>query len=212
MGLTAAKQASSQGPKLLALATESGTVKLIDTRYGATEHRSAAPGTTSWHLYPHQNAVFDVQWDAADERLLTASGDQQGAVNRLREGEVVTEAVLQGHTSSVKTCAWYDQSKCRCLPRKVQGKVLTLWLDTVLTAGRDGSILIFDLRTAGNWHDDLGIEVHRYQRARVGNAGIWDQRRIAPVMAIRNAHGEHYGKKPSAVSFRGMGGGKAVLG
>ena len=70
----------------------------------------------------------------------------------------------------------------------------------MLTAGRDGSILIFDLRTAGSWHDDLGIELHRYQRARVGNAGIWDQQRIAPVMSIRNAHGENYGKKPSAVS------------
>ncbi|GHJ85909.1 hypothetical protein NliqN6_2311 [Naganishia liquefaciens] len=177
----AAKRASNQGPKLLALATESGTVKLIDTRYGATHHRSAVPGTTSWQLFPHQNAVFDVQWDASDERLLTASGDQHGAVNRLREGEVVREALLQGHTSSLKTCAWYDQN-------------------TVLTAGRDGSILIFDLRTAGSWHDDLGIELHRYQRARVGNAGIWDQQRIAPVMSIRNAHGENYGKKPSARS------------
>ena len=108
---TAAKRASNQGPKLLALATESGTVKLIDTRYGATHHRSAVPGTTSWQLFPHQNAVFDVQWDASDERLLTASGDQHGAVNRLREGEVVREALLQGHTSSLKTCAWYDQSE-----------------------------------------------------------------------------------------------------
>lgn len=109
----AAKQASNEGPKFLALASESGAVKLIDTRFGAQHHRSAPADTTSWQLYPHSNAVFDVQWDASDERLLTAGGDQFGAVNRLGQGEVVREALLQGHTSSVKTCAWYDQSEYR---------------------------------------------------------------------------------------------------
>jgi hypothetical protein len=113
----AAKQASNQGPKLLALASESGTVKLLDTRYNAQQHRSAAPNTTSWHVYPHQNAVFDVQWDANDESLLTASGDQTGAVHSLGEGEARRVATLVGHTSSLKTCAWYDQSKSPvCFP------------------------------------------------------------------------------------------------
>ncbi|KAJ9093224.1 hypothetical protein QFC20_007191 [Naganishia adeliensis] len=179
----AAKTASNEGPKLLALASESGTIKLVDTRYNATQHQSSAPGTYSTELYPHQNAIFDVQWDEADERLLTASGDQTGAVHRLGEGEVRRDAVLMGHTSSVKTCAWYDQN-------------------TVLTAGRDGNILIFDLRTTGHWSDSGGMDEQRYARARQGNGagGYWDQGKINPVLIVRNAHGENCGKKVSARS------------
>lgn len=74
--------------------------------------------------------------------------------------------------------------------------------DTVLTAGRDGNILIFDLRTTGHWNDELGMDEGRYARARAGNGGggYWDTGRICPVMTVRNAHGENCGKRVSAVS------------
>jgi WD40 repeat protein len=123
--VVAAKRGGNDGPKILALASESGTIKLIDTRSASTSASShsgsgsafASASTssavnTTMQFYPHQNAIFDLAWDQADERLLTASGDQLGAVHRLGQaGEVRREAVLVGHTSSVKTCTWYDDSE-----------------------------------------------------------------------------------------------------
>ncbi|KAJ9103282.1 hypothetical protein QFC21_002705 [Naganishia friedmannii] len=167
---THAAKRGGVGPKVLALASESGTIKLIDTNHNSSSaSTTASPSTTQF--YPHSNAIFDLQWDEADERILTASGDQLGAVHRLTEGgDVRREAVLSGHTSSVKTCAWYDQN-------------------TVLTAGRDGNIHIYDLRCTGAFTSDLGIDETRYNRGRAAYGAYWDQARISPVMSVRNAHG-----------------------
>jgi hypothetical protein len=79
-----------------------------------------------------------------------------------------------------------------------------------LTAGRDGNILIFDLRTTGFWADSGGMDEQRFARALQGNhaGGYWDKGKINPVMTVRNAHGENCGKKVSAVSFLFLGKGK----
>jgi denticleless len=83
-------------------------------------------------LAAHCNAVFDVKWHPNDEYIATASGDQSVVISSVRHETRL--ATLAGHTQSAKCLTWEPES----------GNILC-------SGGRDGSILIWDLRVGENW-------------------------------------------------------------
>jgi denticleless len=83
-------------------------------------------------LIAHRNAIFDLKWDPNDDYIATASGDQSIVISSVRHENRV--ATLTGHTQSVKSIVWEPE----------HGNVLC-------SGGRDGSILIWDLRVGENW-------------------------------------------------------------
>ena len=83
-------------------------------------------------LVAHCNAVFDVKWHPNDEYIATASGDQSVVISSVRQETRL--ATLAGHTQSAKCLTWEPES----------GNILC-------SGGRDGSILIWDLRVGENW-------------------------------------------------------------
>lgn len=78
-------------------------------------------------LQPHNNGVFDVQWNAGDDKLATGSADQLVQISDVASGSVTT--TLRGHTSTVKAVRW-DPTNSSLLA----------------TGGKDGSIHLWDLR------------------------------------------------------------------
>jgi len=93
-------------------------------------------------LTAHSNAIFDLKWHPNDDHIATASGDQSIVVYSVRHENRLT--TLAGHTQSVKCVAWEPEN----------GNVLC-------SGGRDGSILVWDLRVgesrrASMGHGELG--------------------------------------------------------
>lgn len=93
-------------------------------------------------LSAHCNAIFDLKWHPNDEYIATASGDQSIVISSVRNENRLT--TLVGHTQSVKCVAWEPEN----------GNVLC-------SGGRDGSILVWDLRVGEKWsesteHGELG--------------------------------------------------------
>ena len=99
-------------------------------------------------------------------------------------------AQLMGHTASVKTSIWVSPV-------------------TLATAGRDGDVHIYDLRTSGGYKNvdlDGASEAappaaEWNKRAAVGRGSEDDGEKIWPVLSIRNAHGKEAGKKSKGVSL-----------
>ena len=88
-------------------------------------------------LTAHCNAIFDLKWHPNDEYIATASGDQTIVISSVRHENRVT--TLAGHTQSVKCVAWEPEN----------GSVLC-------SGGRDGSILVWDLRVGENSRASTG--------------------------------------------------------
>jgi hypothetical protein len=82
-------------------------------------------------LIPHSNAVFDLRWHPNDEYVVTASGDQSIVISSVRHENRLT--TLAGHTQSVKCVVWEPDKG-----------------NTLCSGGRDGSILVWDLRVGEN--------------------------------------------------------------
>ena len=82
-------------------------------------------------LTAHSNAIFDLKWHPNDDYIATASGDQSIVISSVRHENRLT--TLAGHTQSVKCVAWEPEN----------GNVLS-------SGGRDGSILVWDLRVGEN--------------------------------------------------------------
>ncbi|KAF5364003.1 hypothetical protein D9756_000821 [Leucocoprinus leucothites] len=117
--------AKSGGVPLLAVATEEGTVQIINT----SKRKPWDPEPVRNILQPHENGIFDVKWDRTNSHIVTCSGDQSSRITSV-EKNVVTH-VLHGHTSTVKTASWDPTN------------------DALLaTGGRDGTICLWDLRTS----------------------------------------------------------------
>ncbi|THV05489.1 WD40 repeat-like protein [Dendrothele bispora CBS 962.96] len=117
----------SGGESLLAVATEQGSVHLIDTKK-RRDWDLEPPRTT---LQPHTNAIFHVAWAPTDELLATCSGDHSSKIVNVSSKEVLYS--LRGHTGTVKCAAWNPQHQ-----------------DLLSTGGRDGTICIWDLRVGEN--------------------------------------------------------------
>ncbi|KAG6903357.1 hypothetical protein C0995_013110 [Termitomyces sp. Mi166 len=121
---------------ILAIATEQGTVHLVNT--SRRKDWDAEPPRTT--LQAHQNGVFDVKWNNDDTLLATCSGDQSTHIACVTKETVIY--ALRGHTSTVKCAAW-DPSNVNLLS----------------TGGRDGAIYLWDLRIAGIKDEEGGPTV-----------------------------------------------------
>lgn len=114
---------------------------------------------------------------------MTASGDATTRLHALDGPEPTLIASLTGHEASVKSCTFFDPTRSGVDP-SVSSTV-------VATAGRDGNILIFDVRAPGNLAT-AGGGSRRSGRPRYsqGVDGFRPQigGEIAPVMEIKSAH------------------------
>ena len=88
-------------------------------------------------LTAHSNAIFDLKWHPSDDHIATASGDQSIVIYSVRHENRLT--TLAGHTQSVKCVAWEPEN----------GNVLC-------SGGRDGSILVWDLRVGESRRASMG--------------------------------------------------------
>ncbi|KII95850.1 hypothetical protein PLICRDRAFT_96930 [Plicaturopsis crispa FD-325 SS-3] len=113
------------GTPLLAVATEQGSVHILNT----SRRQDWDPEPPRTTLQPHHNGVFAVKWDAASTRLATASGDHSARVSCAATGRPL--ALLLGHAGTVKCVEWDPQHA-----------------DLLCTGGRDGELRIWDLRVA----------------------------------------------------------------
>ncbi|KAJ7667750.1 cell division cycle protein cdt2 [Mycena polygramma] len=115
--------ARSGGTPLLAVATEQGTVYILNT--SKRKEWDSEPVHTT--LQPHDNGIFDVKWNASDSLLASASGDKSAQVSDLETCTTIQS--LRGHRSTVKCISWDH-----------------LHPNLLSTGGRDGLVCIWDLR------------------------------------------------------------------
>ncbi|ORY22130.1 WD40-repeat-containing domain protein [Naematelia encephala] len=167
--------------RMVAIGGEEGGVRILDVDDGLGHH----PEERGWWWRAHTNAIFDVKWSSDDSRILTASGDQTSRVHSLTSPTPTLLATLRGHTSSIKTAVFFDPSRSHSDPSNSS---------IVASAGRDGNILVFDLRCRGRQlRDSAAAPTRRSVRYASGVPG-WapqgDGQVLDPVMSIRNAHGD----------------------
>lgn len=157
------------GVPRLAVATEQGTVHVLDTSRRRdwdvgtlrppvipsikSHMHSLEPQRTTFQA--HVNGIFDVKWSPSDTLLATASGDQSVSITSI-EGYAggSTLHTLRGHESTVKCVAWDPNYGG----------------DVLCSGGRDGSIRLWDLRVG---------EAH---------SGEEDAGTLVPVLTIPKAH------------------------
>ncbi|KAG2370070.1 WD40-repeat-containing domain protein [Suillus spraguei] len=116
-------EAKRGGVPLLAVATEQGSIHILDTTK-RTEWDCEPARVT---LEPHENGIFDVKWNADDALLATASGDKSTRISSVETQQLLS--ILDGHTSTVKCVAWDPVHR-----------------DLLTTGGRDGMLCLYDLR------------------------------------------------------------------
>ena len=126
---------------------------------------------------------------------LTASGDQTTRIHTLDTPVPRLQAILRGHTSSIKTTVFFDPSRSHLDP-SVSSSV-------VASSGRDGNILIYDLRCQGqsSLHGSDLLSPTRRTRSRYsegvsGFSAQTDAPVLDPVMIIRGAHGDGIRRPP----------------
>ncbi|KAJ6599326.1 WD40-repeat-containing domain protein [Mycena vulgaris] len=115
--------ARSGGAPLLAVATEQGTVYVVNT----SKRKDWDPEPVHTTLQPHDNGIFDVKWNMSDRLLATVSGDRLARISDLETASSVQ--TLSGHQGTVKCVSWDPAHR-----------------DLLTTGGRDGLICIWDLR------------------------------------------------------------------
>lgn len=77
--------------------------------------------------------MFDIAWMPYHLKLITASGDHSARQWDITESKLVQVREFRGHTRSVKT-AVFRKNDC----------------SVFATGGRDGAILVWDLRAVAN--------------------------------------------------------------
>ncbi|KAG1753781.1 WD40-repeat-containing domain protein [Suillus paluster] len=115
--------AKRDGVPLLAVATEQGSINILDT----TKRREWDCEPVRVTMEPHENGIFDVKWNADDTLLATASGDKSTRISSVETQQLLS--ILDGHTSTVKCVAWDPTHR-----------------DLLTTGGRDGMLCLYDLR------------------------------------------------------------------
>ncbi|KZT72668.1 WD40 repeat-like protein [Daedalea quercina L-15889] len=157
--------AKSGSTPLLAIATEKGTIHVVNT--STRRDWDCEPPRTI--LDPHANGIFDVKWSPSDALLATASGDHSVRISTLApsvSSEDQVLHVLHGHAGTVKCVAWdpaYDG-------------------DVLCTGGRDGGICVWDLRVG-----ERCTSTRRRTRSGAGEEAAEDGG-LKPVMSIPGAH------------------------
>ncbi|CAH0561463.1 unnamed protein product [Brassicogethes aeneus] len=117
----ACKFAQKQGYEhLSALANEDGKLAILNCK---TNTRVGGQ--------PHHNAIFDLAWMTNEVQLVTASGDHTIKLLDFGQGDIVESLTFFGHTRSIKTVAFKDNCK-----------------SNFATGGRDGDIILWDVRTS----------------------------------------------------------------
>ncbi|KAF8639725.1 hypothetical protein AX17_000987 [Amanita inopinata Kibby_2008] len=129
--------AKTGGKPLLAVATEQGSVHVLDT----TKREDWDVESQRTTLQPHENGIFDIKWCPSDILLATCSGDRSVRISCPRKESVLH--VLRGHTHTVKCVAWDGNHR-----------------DLLATGGRDGSICLWDLRLGKRRQMDESEDVY----------------------------------------------------
>ncbi|XP_053664755.1 protein lethal(2)denticleless [Anopheles marshallii] len=125
--ILAAKFSKCHGQEhILAIANEDGKIALQDTNL-TNQEPGGERALEGWQC--HYNAVFDIEWMPGAMKLVTASGDHTATLWTLAETRMVSTQMFRGHSRSVKTVAF----------RRDDSAVFA-------TGGRDGAILIWDIR------------------------------------------------------------------
>lgn len=100
----------------------------------------------------HFNAVFDIAWMPYHLKLISASGDHTARLWDVSESKLISIREFCGHTRSVKV-ATFRKNDC----------------SVFATGGRDGAILVWDLRSSTNG-DIIQKADNKIYNAHVGNA------------------------------------------
>ncbi|TFK43204.1 WD40-repeat-containing domain protein [Crucibulum laeve] len=123
------------GTPLLAVATEQGSVHILNT----SRRKDWDTEPQRQTIQPHNNGIFDVKWNHDDTLLATCSGDRSTRISCAETGAITY--VLRGHASTVKCAAWDPNHH-----------------DLLATGGRDGAVCLWDLRV-GEVSGEEGIMV-----------------------------------------------------
>ncbi|EXJ84169.1 hypothetical protein A1O3_04836 [Capronia epimyces CBS 606.96] len=116
---------------LVAIGDEDGTVRIHDG-----EDPSLPYQKIFMTMYPHDNAIMDMELSPDDSLLATASGDQTCRIIDMKQHQ--STYTLRGHTGSIKRVQFQPGSGNNILA----------------TCSRDGSVCLWDLRCAasrGSW-------------------------------------------------------------
>jgi WD40 repeat protein len=114
---------SRLNPHRLLLGNEAGDVTLVDTR------RQSGDTLVTLDLQTYPDAIFDLVWQRDDSSYALAVADNHVYIHDAVSG--VVKQCLGFHDSSVRTVRYRPNS-----------------VDVLATAGRDGSIALWDLRMA----------------------------------------------------------------
>ncbi|XP_076046240.1 WD40 domain-containing protein denticleless [Oratosquilla oratoria] len=110
---------------IIVLANEDGRIALQDTRKTASQNPGELQGTQV-----HSNAIFDVCWVPGKAEVVSVSGDQTAAVWHVADDMSLKNIhSLEGHCRSIKTVHVNPYDPC-----------------VLATGGRDGNVIIWDMR------------------------------------------------------------------
>lgn len=132
-------------PNILAACDEQGYMTLIDANAGYKNLSNELQNTLKAHqidpmekFQVHDNTIFDFDWCFSDNKIITASGDMQCMLVNMEHGSNrINEAVFSGHRKSVKSVkqSFYNNN-------------------IFASCGRDGVILLWDLRKNNRKHSE----------------------------------------------------------
>ncbi|KAL2396786.1 hypothetical protein ABEF93_002855 [Exophiala dermatitidis] len=145
---------------LVAIGDEDGTVRIHDA-----EGLNVPYKDIFMTMYPHDNAIMDMELSPDDSLLATASGDQTCRIIDMKQQQ--STYTLRGHTGSLKRVQFQPGSGNNALA----------------TCSRDGSVCLWDLRCAsrrGAWvQQNLSREPESF---------ICQSADVNSVNQIRDAH------------------------
>ncbi|KAI9209660.1 WD40-repeat-containing domain protein [Polychytrium aggregatum] len=158
----------------IALAGEEGTIAIIDT--SKDNQWELVNGRAQWSA--HDNSIFELKWSPNDHLIASVCGDQ---TTKIWDVETQTEICsLIGHEFSVKSVSFNPRNP-----------------DVLVTASRDGSVMVWDLRCAPMLPPDDA------------DSTLVPARRHRPVDVIANAHSTEYHNSKSLKRRRAMSPGPA---
>ncbi len=131
---------------LLGVCEEGGFVSIFRT--GEEQQRELLTPVRRWQA--HRDAIFDVCWIMQDRRMLSGSGDYH--ICHWDTETMGLLATFRGHTGSIKSLKCHHDD-----------------YDIFASAGRDGNVLLWDVRVPDR-SNDFGVAVK------------------APVMSLQGAH------------------------
>ncbi|KAI9594602.1 WD40-repeat-containing domain protein [Syncephalis fuscata] len=142
--LYAAYSHNARNGKLLAVSDESGHITLLDTRYTLRESESRVK---QWDA--HKNSIFNFQWSWDDTCIATGAGDQLVKLWDVETNRLL--GIFDGHKGTVKSVVFHPTEP-----------------SIFATSGRDGNVLLWDMRCMAVASDDEFC--HHRPANRIANA------------------------------------------